>query len=241
MCCQQSPFQWVVVLQLVQKVQLHWELGLFLPFQSQMWWLQSLLKDDCVHESASEHVLDMLRSTLTCSISSPFFSAFSTSSEYHLINCTCCRAITTLEACFKGLDDKREITVLLTISADGTLLPPQVIYQGKTNRCHADVTFPDDWNITHSESYWSTAETMMEYADKILIPYCDKKKEQLKVKQSQKSLAIFWRFCSTHSWNIPGQAWGQQHPCCICSCWMHWWFAATRCNRQWWHRFVLPW
>jgi len=32
---------------------------------------------------------------------------------------------------------------------------------------------------------------MMEYADKILIPYCDKKKEQLKMKQSQKSLAIF--------------------------------------------------
>jgi len=91
----------------------------------------------------------------------------------------------------KGLDDKREITVLLTISADGSLLPPQVIYQGKTNRCHADVTFPDNWNVTHSDSHWSTAETMMEYAEKILIPYCDKKKEQLKVKQSQKSLAIF--------------------------------------------------
>jgi len=91
----------------------------------------------------------------------------------------------------KGLDDKREITVLLTISADGVLLPAQVIYQGKTNRCQADVTFPDDWNITHSGSHWSTVETMMEYADKILIPYCDKKKEQLKLKQSQKSLAIF--------------------------------------------------
>jgi hypothetical protein len=91
----------------------------------------------------------------------------------------------------KGLDDKREITVLLTISADGTLLPPQVIYQGKTHRCHADVTFPDGWNVTHSDSHWSTAETMMEYAENILIPYCEKKKEQLKLKPSQKALAIF--------------------------------------------------
>ena len=30
-----------------------------------------------------------------------------------------------------GKEDKREITVLLTISASGVLLPPQVIYKGK--------------------------------------------------------------------------------------------------------------
>ena len=35
-----------------------------------------------------------------------------------------------------SLDDKREITVLLSVSLDGQLLPPQVIYAGKTPRCH---------------------------------------------------------------------------------------------------------
>ena len=47
-----------------------------------------------------------------------------------------------------GKDDKREVTILLSIAATGDLLPPQVIYQGKTSGCHAKVTFPEGWNIT---------------------------------------------------------------------------------------------
>ena len=43
-----------------------------------------------------------------------------------------------------GLEDKREITVVLAATATGTLLPPQVIYQGKTSGCHAKVTFPEN-------------------------------------------------------------------------------------------------
>ena len=51
-----------------------------------------------------------------------------------------------------GKDDKREVTILLSIAATGDLLPPQVIhvYQGKTSECHVNVTFPEGWNITHS-------------------------------------------------------------------------------------------
>ena len=59
-------------------------------------------------------------------------------------------------------DDKREITVLFSISASGTLLPPQVIYQGKTTGCHAKVTFPADWHITHSDSHWSNESAMLQ-------------------------------------------------------------------------------
>lgn len=35
-----------------------------------------------------------------------------------------------------GLDDKREITVLLAVTLAGEYLPPQLLYQGKTERCH---------------------------------------------------------------------------------------------------------
>lgn len=55
--------------------------------------------------------------------------------------------------------DKREITVLLAVSHDGQLLPPHVIYAGKTPRCHPSVVVPLRWNITHTESHWSTEET----------------------------------------------------------------------------------
>ena len=62
-----------------------------------------------------------------------------------------------------GKDDKREITVLLAISAAGVLLPPQVIYPGTTTGCHTRITFPQGWHITHSDKHWSAEETMLQY------------------------------------------------------------------------------
>ena len=41
-----------------------------------------------------------------------------------------------------GKEDKRETTVVLAVTASGKLLPPQLIYQGKTNGCHLKITFP---------------------------------------------------------------------------------------------------
>ena len=64
-----------------------------------------------------------------------------------------------------GKEDKREVTVLVTVSANGDLLPPQVIYQGKTSGCHAKVTFPEDWAIAESESHWTTEATLVHYVD----------------------------------------------------------------------------
>ena len=39
-------------------------------------------------------------------------------------------------------DDKRQITAVLAITLTGEFLPPQMIYQGKTPRCHPKVPFP---------------------------------------------------------------------------------------------------
>ncbi len=51
-----------------------------------------------------------------------------------------------------GLEDKREMTVLLACTLSGKLLHPQLIYAGRTSRCHPSVSFPDGWNITHSQT-----------------------------------------------------------------------------------------
>jgi hypothetical protein len=90
-----------------------------------------------------------------------------------------------------GKEDKREITVLLTISASGVLLPPQVIYQGKTPGCHAKITFPSDWNVTHSDSHWSTEFTMLEFLDSVIIPYVTSTRVKLELPEDQVALAIF--------------------------------------------------
>jgi hypothetical protein len=95
-----------------------------------------------------------------------------------------------------GLEDKREVTALFGISLANQLLPPQIIYAGKTKRCHPEVNFPVDWNITHSTSHWSTKDTMLEYVDAVLMPFFAKQKQTLGLDETQKSLLILDVFAS---------------------------------------------
>lgn len=88
-------------------------------------------------------------------------------------------------------DDKREVTVLLAVSLSGELLPPQVIYAGKTERCHPSVIVPQGWNVTHSPSHWSTKDTMVEYAEKILLPYMEEQRQKLDLQEDAPGLCIF--------------------------------------------------
>ena len=41
-----------------------------------------------------------------------------------------------------GADYKRQITVVLAATMSGKLLPPQLVYQGKTKGCLPSVFFP---------------------------------------------------------------------------------------------------
>jgi hypothetical protein len=43
-----------------------------------------------------------------------------------------------------GKEDKREITVLLSVAVSGDKLAPRVIYV--PGGCHAKMPFPEDWN-----------------------------------------------------------------------------------------------
>ena len=90
-----------------------------------------------------------------------------------------------------GLNDKREMTALLAVSLASELLPPQLIYAGTTNKCHPTVTFPDDWNVTHSKNHWSNETTMLEFIDTVLVPFMVKQREKLQLPPDQAGLAIF--------------------------------------------------
>ena len=70
-----------------------------------------------------------------------------------------------------GLSDKRQITAVFCGSLIGDFLPVQVIYKGKTSRCHPSFSFPSDWHITHSPRHWSTECTMIDYINHIIVPY----------------------------------------------------------------------
>ena len=49
-----------------------------------------------------------------------------------------------------GSDDKREITAVLAVTITGRCLPPQLLYKGKTSKCHPMIEFPERWDIWHS-------------------------------------------------------------------------------------------
>lgn len=90
-----------------------------------------------------------------------------------------------------GLDDKRQITLLLAITKSGSLLSPQLIYPGKSDRClPKGVVFPSSWDITFTESHRSNEETMVRFV--IIIPYVNGIRESLPLsKCNQEAVTIF--------------------------------------------------
>ena len=70
-----------------------------------------------------------------------------------------------------GQNDKRQITAVFCGSLQGDFLPVQVIYKGKTTRCHPHFEFPPGWHVTHSPNHWSTETTMLRYVENIIEPY----------------------------------------------------------------------
>lgn len=86
--------------------------------------------------------------------------------------------------------DYRQVTGTFSISLSGVFLPMQIIYQGKTARCHPTFDFPEEFNITHSINHWSNEEKSIELINKVLVPYVQKKKKELGFRSSKKWLLI---------------------------------------------------
>lgn len=69
-------------------------------------------------------------------------------------------------------DEKECLTVLLTISADGAIPPPLVLFPYKRYvPSSIIVNMPKKWGIGHSESGWMTSETFYEYITNVFHPW----------------------------------------------------------------------
>ncbi len=83
------------------------------------------------------------------------------------------------------MDEKRAFMLLVSVAADGKILPFQAIYQGKTK-----LSLPVATSSNHSDAmdagfklefsgtktYWSNQETMCVFVNDILVPYFDGRK-----------------------------------------------------------------
>ena len=76
-----------------------------------------------------------------------------------------------------GADDKRQITVCVSASLRGDMLPLQCIFEGKTARSLPAATAASiaaRVDITHSVNHWSTQETMQRWITHILLPHSER-------------------------------------------------------------------
>ncbi|MDO9333522.1 MAG: hypothetical protein Q7T57_03245 [Dehalococcoidales bacterium] len=92
-----------------------------------------------------------------------------------------------------GAEDKRQITVCIASSLEGDLLPPQLIFQGKTPRSLPSLTVDAraaKADVTFSENHWSNQTTMRDYIEKIVIPYAESRIQLFKLDADAKIILV---------------------------------------------------
>ena len=82
----------------------------------------------------------------------------------------------------EGHQDSKQITTVLCGSLVGELLPLQLIYDGKTKRCHPAYQFPGDWLVSHSHNHWANKNAMIQEG---IVPFVENKREALGLNNSQ--------------------------------------------------------
>lgn len=67
-----------------------------------------------------------------------------------------------------GVGDKRQITVTVAGTLAGTLIPFQMLYGGKTERCHPSTAFPEGFDIWHTPNHWANGEMSTRFVKNII-------------------------------------------------------------------------
>lgn len=73
-------------------------------------------------------------------------------------------------------DDKECLTALIGSNADGTFLPPMVVFPERIA-----ATTPPGWDIGKSETGWMTCELFSEYIGNVFLPWIKANKVALPV------------------------------------------------------------
>ena len=77
-----------------------------------------------------------------------------------------------------GSGDKRAITLTLSVTLDGKILPFQIIYGGKTNQSLPRVTFPKGFSTSAKEKHHSNTEEVAKHLKEITVPYINEERLQ---------------------------------------------------------------
>ena len=91
----------------------------------------------------------------------------------------------------KCRNDKRGITVTLSETITGKILPFQLIFIGKTARSLPSVEFPNGFCLSYNPKHWSNEHETINLLESVLDPYFCQVREELRLQNDQKAL-ILW-------------------------------------------------
>jgi hypothetical protein len=102
-----------------------------------------------------------------------------------------------------GSGEKRQITANPCTAADGTSLPLQLIYQGKTSRCLPAGNYRSDprfkgWQWNWSENHWANLATTKTHVNEIVEPYRQRVIAEEGLPADQKCILLIdcWPVCT---------------------------------------------
>ena len=91
-----------------------------------------------------------------------------------------------------GKGKSKQITGTFSCTKSGLFLPMQLIYQGKTQRCHpTGIEFPEGFDVTHTENHWNNEEKVIEHFETVIFPFVESKRAELGLPEDQKALLIY--------------------------------------------------
>ena len=80
--------------------------------------------------------------------------------------------------------EKRHVTVVLTVAADGFMLPPMIIFWGKTNQTIKDIEALEGFVIVTQEKAWMNESLIFIWFDQAWKSYAEKKQKELDFNRS---------------------------------------------------------
>ena len=123
-------------------------------------------------ESKSQFLHDISDKMLLCSIPNELIiNADQTPSKYFATDNVTMAAEGEKHISQTGSNDKRSITLILCELYNGTILPFQLIYKGKTARSLPNVDFPDSFSLLHNEKQRSNETETNCLTNGVIIPY----------------------------------------------------------------------
>ena len=72
------------------------------------------------------------------------------------------------------------ITLTFAVTLNGTFLPMNIIYGGKTKKClPRGVKFPSMFSLGYNPKHYNNEKEVLKYLDEVIIPYIDSERERL--------------------------------------------------------------